>query len=80
MPVGVGQHAIGIEDTDGAAFIAVAALVVAVGRAERCRGGRDLLDLLVQGQLVVFDADDQGDVGRCCGFEVFFSRPAKLAV
>jgi len=63
VPVGVGQLAIGVEDGDGAAFVAVAAPVVAVGRPERCRGGRDLLDLLVQGGLVVLDADDQGDVG-----------------
>jgi len=71
MPVGVGQHAIGIEDGDGAAFVAVAALVVAMSRPERCRGGRDLLDPLVQGRLVVLDADDQSDVGRCCDDEMF---------
>jgi len=63
MPIGVGQHAIGIEDGDGAAFVAVAALVVAAGRPERRRGGRKLLDFLVQGRLVVLDADDQGDTG-----------------
>jgi len=72
MPVGVGQLVGGIEDGDGAAFVAVAALVVAVDRAERCCGGRDLLDLLVQGGLVVFDPDDQGDVGCCCDREMFF--------
>ena len=72
MPVGVGQLVCGIEDGDGAAFVAVAALVVAVGRPERCRGGRDLLDVLVQGRLVVLDPDDQGDVGVCCGLEMFF--------
>ena len=80
MPFGVGQLVGGIEDGDGATFVAVATLVVGVGGPERCRSGRDLLDLLVQGRLVVLDADDQGDVGRCCGFEVFFSRTAKLAV
>jgi len=63
MPVGVGQLACGIEDGDGAAFVAVAALVVAVGGPERRRGGRNLLDSLVQGRLVVLNADDQGDVG-----------------
>ncbi len=62
VPVGVGQLAIGVEDGDGAAFVAVAAPVVAVGRPERCRGGRDFLNLLVQGGLIVLDADDQGDV------------------
>ena len=72
VPVGVGQLAIGVEDGDGAAFVAVATLVVAVGRPERRRGGRDLLDPLVQGRLVVLDADDQGDVGVCCGLEMFF--------
>jgi hypothetical protein len=72
MPVGVGQRVGGIEDGDGAAFVAVATLVVAVGRPERCRGGRDFLNLLVQGRLVVLDPDDQGDVGVCCSLEMFF--------
>jgi hypothetical protein len=72
MPVGVGQTVGRIEDGDGAAFVAVAALVVAVGGPERRRGGRDLLDLLVQGRLVVLDPDDQGCVGCCCDLEMFF--------
>ena len=72
VPVGVGQLVCGIEDGDGAAFVAVAALVVAVGGPERWRRRGDVLDLLVQDRLVVFDADDQGDVGRCCGFKMFF--------
>ena len=63
MPVGVGQFVCGLEDGDGAAFVAVAALVVAVGGPERRRGGGDFLDPLVQGRLVVLDADDQGDAG-----------------
>ncbi len=79
MPVGVGQLACGIKDGDGAAFVAVAALVVAVGRPERCRGGRDLLDLLVQGRLVVLDPDDQGYVGFCCDGEIFFGNAARRA-
>jgi len=79
VPAGVGQRVCGLEDGDGAAFVAVAALVVGVGRPERRRGGRDLLDPLVQGWLVVLDADDQGDVGRCGGFEMFFSSAARRA-
>jgi hypothetical protein len=47
MPVGIGQLIGGIEDGDGAALVAVAALVVAVGRPKRWRGGRDLSDVLV---------------------------------
>ncbi len=72
LPVGVGERVGGIEDGDGATLVAVAAFVVAVGRSERCRGGRDLLDLLVQGRLVVLDPDDQGDVGFCCNGGMFF--------
>jgi hypothetical protein len=72
MPVGVGQFAGGIEDGDGAAFVAVAALVAAVGRPDRLRGGGDFLDLLVQGRLVVLDLNDQGDVGFCRELEMFF--------
>ena len=72
MPVGVSQLVGGIEDSDGAAFVAVVALVVTVDRPERRRSGRSLLNLLVQGRLVVLDADDQDDVGRCRDFEMFF--------
>jgi len=72
MPVGVGQLVCGIEDEDGAAFVAVAALVVTVGEPERCCGGRNLLDFLVQSRLVVLDPDDQSDVGCCGDLEVFF--------
>ena len=72
MPVGIDQRVGGVEDGDGATFVAVAALVVAVDGPERCCGGRNLLDPLVQGRLVVFDPDDQGDVGCCCDREMFF--------
>ncbi len=72
MPVGVGQRVGGLEDGDGAAFVAVAARVVGVGGPERRRGGRDLLDALAQDRLVVLDADDQGDAGLCGGLEMFF--------
>jgi hypothetical protein len=46
MPVAIGQFVCGIEDGDGTAFVAAPALVAAVGRPERRRGCRDLLDLL----------------------------------
>ncbi len=58
VPVGVGQLVCGIKDGDGAAFVAVAALVVAAGRPERRRDCSDFLDPLVQGRLVVLDLDD----------------------
>jgi len=38
MPVGIGQLVSGIEDGDGATFVAVAALVVAVGVASKGSG------------------------------------------
>ena len=72
MRVGVGQFAGGIEDGDGAAFVAVAALVAAVGRPDWLRGGGDFLDLLVQGRVVVLDLNDQGDVGFRRELEMFF--------
>ena len=72
MPLGVGQFTGGIEDGDGAAFVAVAALVAAVGRPERRRSRGDFLNLLVQGRLVVLDLDDQGDVGFSGDFKMFF--------
>jgi hypothetical protein len=72
MPFGVGQHVGGLEHGDGAAFVAVAPLVVAVGGAERRRGGRDLLDPLMQGRLVALDLDDQADAVGCRDLEVFF--------
>ena len=71
-PVGVGQLVGRVEDGDGATLVAVAALVAAVCGPERRRGGRDLLDPLAQGRLVVLDADDQGDAGCCGDLEMFF--------
>jgi hypothetical protein len=79
MPVGVGQLVGGIEDGDGAAFVAVAAFVAAVSRAERCRGRGDLPALLVQGWLVVLELDDQGDVGLGRDLEMFFGSAAHRA-
>ena len=72
MPVGVGQSVCRLENGDGAAFVAVAALVVAVDRPERCRGRGDFLDCLVQGRLVVLDANDQGNADLCGDLEMFF--------
>jgi len=46
---------------------------------ERRLGGGDRLAALEQPALVVLDLDDQADLGLCCAFEQFFSRPAKLA-
>jgi hypothetical protein len=77
MPVGVGQCVCGLENGDGAAFVAVAAFVMAVGGPERRRGGRDLLDPLMQGRLVVLDADDQGDAGLCGSLERFFGSAGR---
>ena len=77
MPFGAGQRGSGIEDGDASALVAVAALVVTVGGAERdgCRG--DSLDRLAQGRLVVLDLDDQGDVGRYGDREVFFGNATR---
>ena len=72
MPVGLGQFVGGIENGDSAALVAVAALIVAVGGPERHSGDGDVLDLLEKGRLVVFDLDDQGDVGFGGNFEMFF--------
>ena len=72
VPVGSGKPVGGIEDRDGAAFVAVAAGIVAVGACERGCGGGDFLDLSVQGRLVVFDLDDQGDAGVRRDLEMFF--------
>ena len=71
-PVGVGELVGRIEDGDDAAFVAVAAYVVAVIGAERRRGFGDRGDLLEQGRLVVLDLDDQRDIGFGCDLEVFF--------
>ncbi len=79
MPVGVGQNVGGIEYGDSTTLVAVAALVVAVGGPERRRGGRDFLDFLVQGRLVILDPDDQGDVGVCGDRECFFGSAARPA-
>ncbi len=51
MPVGVGQPVGGIEDGNGATFVAVSAFVAAMGRSERGGGGGDLAATLVQRRL-----------------------------
>ena len=71
-PLGLLPPVGGIEDRDGAAFVAVAAGIVAVGTCERGCGGGDFLDLSVQGRLVVLDLDDQGDAGVRRDLEMFF--------
>ncbi len=72
LPAGVGQPVAGVEDGDGAALVAIAALVAAADSAEWRGGGSDGLAVLEQGGLVVLDLDDQRDVGLCRDFEMFF--------
>ena len=63
LPVGVGEGLRGGKDADGAAFVAVAAGIVAAGGIERRGGGDDLGAGLMQGRLVVVELHDQRDVG-----------------
>jgi hypothetical protein len=72
LPVGAVEFALGIEDADGAAFVAAARRVAAVAQAERFGGGSDLGDRAKQGRLVALDLNDQGDIGLCGDLEVFF--------
>jgi hypothetical protein len=72
FPVGVVEFAGGIEDADGAAFVAPAPLVAIVAGTERVGGGGDLGDRLEQGRLVALNLNNQGDVGLCGDLEVFF--------
>src|SRR6204780_5430446 len=58
LPVPVVEFVSGIENADGAPFVAVATLVMAVVRAERRRGGSKFRDILMQGRLVALDLDD----------------------
>jgi hypothetical protein len=50
-----------------------------VGRPDRRRGCRDLLDLLMQGRLIVLDLDDQRDVGFCRDLKCFFGSATHRA-
>ena len=79
LPTSLGQPAGGMEDSDGAAFVAIAAFVVAAGGPERCCSGRDQLALLVRGRLVAFDLNDQGDAGLRRGLKRFFGSGAHRA-
>jgi len=72
VPVGSGKLVGGIEDRDGAGFVAVAAGIVALGAPVWVCGGGDSLDLSVQGRLVVFHLDDEVDAGFRGDFEMFF--------
>ncbi len=72
LPVGAVEFAFGIEDADGAAFVATAPLMVVAAGTVWGSGGGDPRDCLKQGGLVAFDLNDQGDVGLCGNLEVFF--------
>jgi hypothetical protein len=72
FPVGAGKLIAWFEDRDGAAFDAVTALVVAGGCIERCGGYANILRLRMQGGLIVFELDDQGDICGAGGLEEFF--------
>jgi hypothetical protein len=72
LPVAVVEFAPRLEDADGAGFIAVASLVMAMVRAERRRHGGEVDDILVQGWLVALDLNDQADAGLLGDVEGFF--------
>ena len=72
LPVVIVEFPRGIEDADGAAFVTVAAFVMAVVRTQRRRGGGELRDVLVQGRLVALDLDDQVDAGLLGDVKGFF--------
>ena len=72
FPVVVAEFARGVEDGDGAAFVATAPLVMAMAGAERFRDGGDLGDRLEKGRLVAFYLNNQGDVGLLGDLEMFF--------
>src|SRR3712207_990659 len=85
-PLGVGEGAGGIEDGDAALFLSVAPAIAAAGRGERGGAGAEVLDLLMQGGLVVLDLYDQvgsglgGDVEGFlwqCRASSVTSRPAR---
>lgn len=70
LSAGLGQPVGGIEDGDGAAFVAAA------DGPERCRDRGDELVMLVQDRLVALNLDDQGDTGLCRGLKCFFGSAA----
>ena len=71
LPVAIVEFASGVADADGAGFIAVATLVMAVVRAERRGRGGQLSNILQQGRLVALDLNDQADTGPWATSKVF---------
>lgn len=72
LPVAVVELTSRIKDTDGAAFVAVAAFVMAVVRAERRRHGGKLSQILLQAWLIALDLDDEADAALLSDVEGFF--------
>jgi hypothetical protein len=72
MPFRRGEFFGRIEDRDGAPFVAIAALGTIADLIDRGRCGGDFLDLLVLRWLVVFDLDDQRNIGFGRDLEDFF--------
>jgi len=58
LPITVVQFASGVKDANGAAFVAVAASIMAMVRTERRRGGGELCDVLLKGRLVALNLND----------------------
>ena len=79
LPVAIVEFASGVEDTDGAGFVAVAALVMAVVRAERRGRGGQLGNILLQGRLVALDLNYQADAALLGGVESFFDSVSHRA-
>jgi hypothetical protein len=72
IPVGVGKSVGGIEDSDDAAFDAIAPFALAAGGIERRGCGADIARLIEQSGLIVLELDDQGEVRGAGDLEQFF--------
>jgi len=72
MPIGVGECIGRIKDSDEAGFIAIAAMIAALGAI--VRGGRrgQAFNCGFQGWLIVLDLNDQADFGVLGDLEEFF--------
>lgn len=72
VPIGAGECVGRAEDRDDPGFIAIAAVIAAVGGIVRrgCRG--EAFDRAFQGRLIVLDLNDQTDFGGLGDLEEFF--------
>ena len=72
VPIGAGEGLGRCEDSDDPGFIAIAAMIAALGTIVGRKRGGEAFDCGSQGRLIVLDLNDQADFSVLRDLEEFF--------